>query len=49
MENQFWQLFRETGDPMCYLLYKAEVTGKTTESREKKQPPVPQGTPPATA
>ena len=29
MDTQLWNLFRETGDPMGYLLYKAE---------EKKEP-----------
>ncbi len=24
MEDQLWDLFRETGDPMGYLLYRAE-------------------------
>ncbi len=25
MEQQLWNLFCETGDPMCYLLYRAET------------------------
>ena len=38
MSDQLWNLFRETGDPMGYLLYRAE---KDREKRktQKKEPP----------
>ena len=48
MENQLWDLFRETGEPMGYLLYKAEKKRKQTESKEKK-PQRPVGKPSAKA
>lgn len=25
MEDNFWTMFRETGEPLCYLLFKAEA------------------------
>ena len=40
MDDQLWNLFRETGEPMGYLLYRAEQ--KQSESKateEKPQPP----------
>ena len=40
MEDQFWNLFRETGEPMGYLLYKAEKKQKQAKpKKEKPQPP----------
>ena len=41
MENQLWNLFRETGDPMSYLLLKAEENSRTAErqAKEKTLPP----------
>ena len=48
MEAQLWNLFRETGEPMGYLLYRAEKKQKQGEKkREKPQPPA--KTPPAEA
>ena len=56
MEEQLWNLFRETGDPMGYLLYKAEKTRKTEEARRRfegnnkavrRTTEAPDGTPPA--
>lgn len=41
MENQLWNLFRETGDPMGYLLYKAEH-GKKPPEKPKTEPKKPQ-------
>lgn len=47
MDTQLWNLFRETGDPMGYLLYKAEEQkepkrkkpqGKTQYKTEKDGP-----------
>ena len=32
MDDQLWNLFRETGEPMSYLLYRAEKN-----SRQKKE------------
>ena len=34
MEDQLWNLFRETGEPMGYLLYRAEKQ-KQTEQKKK--------------
>ena len=45
MEEQLWNVFRETGDPMGYLLYKAEEKKKESDA-ERKTPP-PEGIPPA--
>ena len=42
MEDQLWNLFRETGEPMGYLLYKAE-------KREKKPGAAQEGTKPEPA
>ncbi len=42
MEDQFWNLFRETGDPMGYLLYRAEKKrkeGKKSAEQKKAGPP----------
>ena len=25
MKESIWQVFRETGDPLCYLLYRAAL------------------------
>lgn len=38
MEEQLWNVFRETGDPMGYLLYKAEEKQKESDA-ERKTPP----------
>ena len=39
MEDQLWSLFRETGDPMGYLLYKAEGGQKENPPKNPlKQP-----------
>ncbi len=35
MEDLIWNLFRETGDPMGYLLYRAEKTRKTEKARRR--------------
>ena len=48
MEDQLWNLFRETGEPMGYLLYKAEKKQKETETNQGKQQP-PARTPTAEA
>ena len=43
MEDQLWNLFRETGDPMSYLLYAAGKKQKKAEKDKadaaEKQPP----------
>ena len=41
MENELWNLFRETGDPICYLLYKAE-DGEKNRPGEQKTPEPPE-------
>ena len=47
MEEQLWNVFQETGDPMGYLLYKAEKEQKKSDAERKAPPPA--GTPPASA
>ncbi|MBR1497158.1 MAG: hypothetical protein IJ617_05990 [Oscillospiraceae bacterium] len=32
MENQLWNLFRETGEPMGYLLYRVDGGGRPAET-----------------
>ena len=50
MEQTLWNLFRETGDPMGYLLYRAEAQGREKQGRqaapEKEQTPPSLGPPP---
>jgi hypothetical protein len=36
MDDQLWNLFRETGEPMSYLLYRAE---KNRKKEADSQPP----------
>ena len=50
MSAEFWNIFRETGEPMCYLLCKAEENGgRTPEVKpipdEFKMNPAPQPAP----
>ena len=48
MKDQLWALFRETGEPMGYLLYKAEKNRKPEKKADKAAPrPRQKGTPPA--
>ena len=48
MKDQLWNLFRETGEPMGYLLYRAEKNRKQEKKPDKAAPrPQPKGTPPA--
>ena len=48
MSDQLWNLFRETGEPMGYLLYKAEKNRKQEKKTDKAAPkPRQKGTPPA--
>ena len=52
MEQTLWNLFRETGDPMGYLLCKAEERARENEATRVKpasgtQAPPPAGPPPA--
>ena len=37
MDNQLWELFLETGDPMGYLLFRAECGEKPEPDRKKNQ------------
>ena len=37
MEDQLWDLFRETGEPMGYLLYRAEQAQKNDPMHTGKQ------------
>lgn len=41
MNDQLWALFRETGDPVGYLLYKkADVRkGTAKEKKRRSEPP----------
>ena len=52
MEQTLWNLFRETGDPMGYLRYRAEAQGGEKQATQGKptaagtQVPPPVGPPP---
>ena len=35
MEDQLWNLFRETGDPMGYLLYRVEKKKKIEDETRR--------------
>ena len=48
MKDQLWNLFRETGEPMGYLLYRAEKNRKQEKKPDRDAPkPRTKGTPPA--
>ena len=49
MDDQLWNLFRETGEPMSYLLYKAEKNCKKKETDKAGQAKPKEGTPTASA
>ena len=49
MDDQLWNLFRETGEPMSYLLYKAEKNRKKKETDKAKSAKPNEETPPASA
>lgn len=34
MTEAIWQVFRETGDPLCYLLYRAARSCRKTANKE---------------
>ena len=34
MKDAIWQAFRETGDPLCYLLYRAARPDRETMQSE---------------
>ena len=46
MDDQLWNLFRETGEPMGYLLYRAEKNTSREKDAEKPAPK-PEGEPPS--
>ena len=48
MEDQLWNVFCETGDPMGYLLYRAKKKEKSAGAEQAKPAP-PAGSPPASA
>ena len=47
MDDQLWDLFRETGEPMGYLLYRAEKKNRSQKKDAEKTVPKPEGEPPA--
>ncbi len=49
MDDQLWNLFRETGEPMGYLLYRAGKNSKQKKEADKDKPKPEEGTPPASA
>ena len=50
MDDQLWNLFRETGEPMSYLLYRAGKKSKQKKETDKaKQAKPKEGTPAASA
>lgn len=36
-DDIFWQLFKDTGDPMSYLMYKASDSGKNPPADDTKR------------
>ena len=34
----FWALFQDTGDPLCYLLYKAVMTEENEPAEDALRP-----------
>lgn len=32
MAEEFWNIFKENGDALCYLLYKAKASREATKS-----------------
>ena len=46
MEDQLWSMFRETGEPMGYLLYRAEKKQKDSKAEQKKPESMPPDRPP---
>ncbi|MBR1660344.1 MAG: hypothetical protein IJ705_08505 [Oscillospiraceae bacterium] len=47
MENQLWALFRETGEPMGYLLYRGETRALPERTEQKPGPTQKDGTVPS--
>ena len=39
MIENLWQVFRETGDPLCYLLYRAGCADRRTDPSDNKPDP----------
>lgn len=38
-QNDYWQVFRETGDPLCWLMYRAakrETSGETEQNAQSE-------------
>ena len=38
MDDQLWNLFRETGEPMGYLLYRAEKKRRQKKEADRRSP-----------
>ncbi len=36
MKESIWQVFRETGDPLCYLLYRAAQSRREAVNDENE-------------
>ena len=49
MDDQLWNLFRETGEPMSYLLYRAEKNSRQKMETDKAESKPKEGTPPVSA
>lgn len=37
--DAIWQTFAETGDPVCYMLYKAAQTERQKQEKDPGEPP----------
>lgn len=46
MENQLWNVFRETGDPMSYLLYRTEARAEPERTKQVPEQQMKDGTAP---
>lgn len=43
MDNELWSIFSETGDPVCYLLYKASGKKEKRPEKSSGKPEKPSG------
>jgi hypothetical protein len=37
MTQSLWQVFTETGDPLCYLLYRADTREQTAAQDSRRE------------
>ena len=42
--DAIWQTFAETGDPVCYMLYKAALNGRQKQENDAGEKEAPRAT-----